>query len=293
MVWLYILPCSATAVFVVITPTGIVIGADGKAVSPPSCGRKGPMITSTALKVILLKRTFALGDISTEKVTFEDDGTVLYDFPIWAKYIDDHLTTDASVSGLTRIVKEEAPRALSPAFKELDRYACLWEHGGSMENRVLAQYVITGYEHGVPLVSSVELYPDWKGHRAELLSQVPHQLPKGQDSDARYYAFGVDDPRSAICDTHTDANQATVSTSAQRTAFCSVKFPRLSLKEASEMVRFLLEFETRIESEYVGFPFTVITIPKAASSSGQVRTFCHTLLSGSDRLSRQHDGKQD
>lgn len=244
------------------------------------------------LKIVLLRRRFALSDISTEKVTFEDDGAVLYDFPTLAKSIGGNLTTDASISGLTQSVEDQAPGALSGAFRELDRYACYWEHGGQMEGRQIAQYVVAGYENGTPVVSSVEFYPDWKAHRVGLPVRIPYQLPKSQSIDARYQAFGVDDPHGAICDSHTDANSAPVSNffTSQRIAFCSADFPRLSLEEASIMVRFLLEFESRIHSEFVGLPFTVISIPKGGS--GHVRSF-RRFHSGADRLSNQHATKQN
>src|SRR5713101_6735324 len=155
IVWLYLQPCRGTAVVVVVTPSGIVIGADGKTVTPPKCGTTDPEKFSTALKVILLKKKIVLSDIGFEQVKDEDTGSVLYDFPTWATYVDQKLEPGATVSGLVPIIENQIPTTLMSTFHELDRSACVWEHGGFMDGKVAVQYVLVGYESGAPMVYSI------------------------------------------------------------------------------------------------------------------------------------------
>jgi hypothetical protein len=68
----------ATTVVYVVTPTGIVVGADGKGFP-----------TGTVLKIVLLKGKFVVADLYIEQAKSNDSGAALYDFPVWVKKIDE------------------------------------------------------------------------------------------------------------------------------------------------------------------------------------------------------------
>jgi hypothetical protein len=107
--------CGATSIIYVVTPVGIVIGADGLVLT--LTGGKEPA-RSTAFKIFLLKHRLVLASRDIEGAKSKDERTALYDFPAWTKFIDHNASADTTVEELSRIVESEGPKALSFIVKD-------------------------------------------------------------------------------------------------------------------------------------------------------------------------------
>lgn len=93
--------CSATSIMYVVTPAGIVIGADGRTLFQSTPG--------TALKIFLLKHRLVLASRNAESAKTKDGRATLYDFPTWTKVIDHRASANTTVEELSRIVEDEGP----------------------------------------------------------------------------------------------------------------------------------------------------------------------------------------
>ena len=74
-------PAMATTVPWIVTPNGIVLGADGKV-------SRSDDRTETMVKIALLNGRIALAGLGLQRVKSLDGHTTLYDFPIFARAID-------------------------------------------------------------------------------------------------------------------------------------------------------------------------------------------------------------
>src|SRR4051812_8671930 len=139
----------ATTVVYVASACGMAVGADGKTV--PS---------GTAVKIALLKQRLVVADLYYERAT-ASDGSTVYDFSTWIQQIDNATDADISVTGLVEVIKKQMPSTFSFASEVIKngtltkKRAQVWGAG-----EYFVQYVIAGYENGVPLVYSLTLIPD-------------------------------------------------------------------------------------------------------------------------------------
>ena len=99
-----------------------------------------------------------------EQAKDEASGKILYDFPTWAAALNEGLTGGFRVSDVAQTVKDEMPKAIASTFPEMDRYACLWEHGSMLEGVSTVEIVVAGYEQGAPVIHDIDFHVDWKKH---------------------------------------------------------------------------------------------------------------------------------
>jgi hypothetical protein len=86
----------ATTVVAVVTPSGIVIGADGKGTE------------SKTQKIFLLNRHLVIAGLGLEHLESKDTGRTLYDFPTWVNQIQKNVNSKMSIEGLVAIVENKA-----------------------------------------------------------------------------------------------------------------------------------------------------------------------------------------
>jgi hypothetical protein len=270
--------CRATTVVVAVTPGGIVIGADGKGFP-----------TGTIRKIRLLKRRLVVADLYLELAERKDQGTKAYDFPTWVENIDEHTNAEVSVTGLTEIIERQLPTTFNFAINaiksgELPKEEAI-AHGIDV---YLVQYVIAGYENGIPTVCSLTLMPDWDTKTVNGPFQVPLKEENGERADSHILYRG-----RGIGIEH--AKAANSSEQRELAARAPVEFnilkagKSLTLQQASNMVRSLLGIEAKAEPNYVGLPFTVVTVPKFGN--GWARTY-KTDASPVSALPKANTGKE-
>ena len=252
----------ATTVVYVTSSCGMAVGADGKI---------GP--AGTAVKIALLKQRLVVADLYYERAT--SGGAVVYDFPTWVKQIDNSTDADISVSGLAQVIKTQMTstfRFASEAIKDgtlTKEKAATWG-----AETYLVQYVVAGYEHGVPLVYSLTLMPDWdaktvNGPFEVVLKKVE---PKNTALDFGWRGRG------------TGLNLInTANTEPERKLNALIKAELdlthsghcLASEHLSNVARAMLVIETEYDPHYVGFPLTVIALSKNGNGTA---TTCESNL---------------
>jgi hypothetical protein len=262
--------CFGSTVIVVVTPTGIVAGSDGKA-RTNRCG--AAVKFDTTPKVFLLQHRLALSYVGTFADEASDGLKTSEKLKRWAKFIGQQLRSDASVSELENVVINKGASAVSLMAKDPARFAC-GKKQDSME--YVGRSMIAGYEAGVPIVCSFDVYVDWSKKGPAGVLGGPQVLPKRQSVDARFQPFGYYDVLTKICDAKTESYRQAVSLIPEvREGVCNTDFPRLSINEATYAIRILLQMESKADPDWVGLPFTIVTIPK--SGRGRVKRYRRLL----------------
>lgn len=259
---------NATTVITLVTPTGIVMGADGKTLS----SNRGTLSSGpTVVKVFLLKGRFAVADVRLQRHISPDGKTILYDFPSWIKGINKNVNAKMSVGDLTDIIEKQAPIAFAFLIRRIEIGAFTKDEAikdGFVHT--LVEFVIAGYDGGVPTVYSVLLEPDWERKIVTPRKVLIHPV-KGQSLDlnvllATGQSSGID-----------RAVQANTEEYKKLSKKLPVELPLwrdqkpFSNNQASNVVRALISIQSETTPEDVGFPVTVVTVPNRGY--GSVRTY--------------------
>lgn len=248
----------ATTVAFVASSCGMAIGADGKTV--PS---------GTAVKIALLKQRLVVADLYYESAT--SGGAVVYDFPTWIQQIDNSTAADISVSELTEIIKKRMPSTFRFAREAIKNgtltkeKAQVWGAG-----EYLVQYVIAGYENGVPLVYSLTLKPDWEAKTVDGPIQVVLRDAEPKSGRFEYGWRGRGTGLKLI---------STANTEPQREFHSLIKNELdlthsgrcLTPEHLSNVARAMLMIETEYDPLQVGYPLTVVALPR--NGDGTVSTY--------------------
>jgi hypothetical protein len=269
-VWLQ--TSSATTVVYVVTPSGIVVGIDGKVNHPDG----------TAVKMFLLNHRVALADIYAERATKKDGTATLYDFPVWVKSIKRKIASATTVEEMSRIVADDTTRTFSFAIEAINS-GIMTQNNSGLDN-VLVQYIMAGYDSGGPTIYSVGIDIDWKRKSTTAPNRVLVQPEKGQRVDSRIGAFGQHVAISQIGDAQSDAHRKAVAKLPLEYQVMDAG-KDLTLEQASNVVRASLGIEAEANPKFVGFPIVVVTIPK--TGRGRVRTYKRDVPA----FSRIPDGK--
>ena len=275
--------CTATTVIVAVTPTGIVVGCDGKPVNTGGSGK--------AVKVFLLKQRFIVGNIDTETAEATDTGRVLYDFPRWISHIDKKASSRVSVTELSSIIKNDIPSTFNFLIEPIKARQITKENAarhGLDPDAYIVEYVVAGYEQGSAFVHWITLLPDWDNHTVKNPIDVPLYQEQGKRADSYIRPLGRHAGIDAIQIADSDEQRAL----AKRIPIefgIMLKQGTFTLKQASNAVRSILAIEIKAEPCYVGFPLTIITVPK--TGKGWVKTY-KTDVSTLSRLPKANGAKQ-
>lgn len=277
----------------ILTPEGIVIAADGKSMIAPDCGTSDPVIHGTAMKILLLKHGLAVSEVGIESAKSRDHTTTLYDFPGWIKSEYHKLHSNGSISQLFRVIENEGPAAMAFVFTDALNLTCHFKEnqpsGIGLPN-ILAQYIVAGYEAGVPAIDGVELDVNWK-ERTITRKRIPIQPIKRDDIYAGKGGIGYYEIIWTLCNHETDYYKRTLSKfPAETEVFCRGDLAHFTLQQASDMLRILIEIDSEVYPDHLGFPITVVTIPRVGRS--RILSYCHPFPSDPDRLTRKSGCKE-
>jgi hypothetical protein len=254
----------ATTVIVIITPSGIVTGSDGKNVASDS-GRRKSIGNRSARKVFLVQDRLVLASIGIASASLGAEA--LYSFPSWAAEVEGKLPENASVKQLAEIVSDESARTFA-GFDALIKNGTLKRRHSLEEHFV--QYLMVGYDGGVPTVYTVDFQVDWQ--KKQLIGPTLRRLhPEADDrEDFGFYALGsrlaverIDDPKSKGHRQIAAKNRAEIDLLTSR--------QDLTLEQATTLVHRIIAVESEMNPKKVGPPISVVTIPK--SGPGFVTAF--------------------
>jgi hypothetical protein len=250
----------ATTVVYVTSSCGMAVGADGKTVP-----------AGTAVKIALLKQRLVVADLYYESATASGGKAVLYDFPTWIRQIDNSTDADISLSGLVEVIKKQMASTFSFASEAIKNGKLTKEQARTWgTEQYIVQYVVAGYENGVPLVYSLTLMPDWdaktvNGPFEVVLKKVE---PKNAHLDFGWRGRGTG---LKLISTANTEPQREFSSLIKAELDLTHSGHCLSSEHLSNVAKAMLAIETEDDPLYVGFPLTVITLPK--NGDGTVTTY--------------------
>ena len=247
----------ATTVVYVTSSCGMAVGADGKIVPG-----------GTAVKIALLKNRLVVADLYYESAK-TPAGTVVYDFPTWVRQIDDSTDANISVSGLVEVIRKQMPSAFSWASEAIKNGKMKKGQDWGVD-QYLVQYVIAGYENGIPLVYSLTLMPDWNAKTVNAPFEVV--LKKGGPRNSTYdFGWRGRGTGLKLINTANSGPQQEFNDRTRADLDLTHSGHCLTAEHLSNVARTMLAIETEYDPRYVGFPLTVIALPK--NGDGTVTTY--------------------
>jgi hypothetical protein len=251
---------NASVGVIVFTPNGIVVGTDSKAVLPNG------QAAGTIQKVFLLHLRLITACTNLERVT-KNDGTVLYDFPTWISQIDKNVNPKMSVAALANLVSDQMPKAFLETRIKNGVIAENSPGAGSM----LFDCEVAGYERDNPMVYRITLKPNWKLKTVDGPTRELDFPQEGDDVNLVMLPFGpMFQHIMRGRETDTEENKWLVARIPDEYNAIIHGKP-LSLKQAVKFARALIGVEAKFNPKFVGFPITVVTLPK--TGNGWVRTY--------------------
>jgi len=236
----------------------MAVGADGRTVP-----------AGTAVKIALLKNRLVVADLYYESAKAPGGNAVLYDFPTWVRQIDDSTDADISLSGLVKVIKKQMPSTFNWASEAIKNGKLTKGQDWGVEG-YLVQYVIAGYENGVPLVYSLTLMPDWNARTVNGPFEVV--LKKGEPKNTAFEwgwrgrGTGLNLVNTANSEAQREFNgKIKAELDLTHSGHC------VTTEHLSNVARAMLAIETKYDPRYVGFPLTVIALPK--NGDGTVTTY--------------------
>jgi hypothetical protein len=261
----------ATSVVYVTSSCGMAVGADGKTapfgIGVGADGKTAP--AGTAVKIALLKNRLVVADLYYESAKAPGGSAVLYNFPTWVRQIDNSTDADISLSGLVEVIKKQMASTFSFVSEAIKNGKLTKEQAGGMEQYIV-QYVVAGYENGVPLVYSLTLMPDWDAKTVngpfEVVLKKGEPKNSGFDFGWRGRGTGLNLINTANSEPEREFNdRIRAELDLIHSGHC------LTSEHLSNVARSMLVIETKYDPHYVGFPLTVIDLPK--NGNGTVITY--------------------
>src|ERR1700730_9037508 len=149
----------ATTAVLVLTRRAIVIGIDSQ-LTPVSLGM--PLPNTPRIKkmgVVQNRMVVAVVGADLVKIWGKKEGRFVftYDFTTWIANVKKKCPKDATVSVLTHLVEVES----GAAFKDFSQFINAYWTGHKEETTNFIDYLVVGYQGGVPTVNRVYFKVDW------------------------------------------------------------------------------------------------------------------------------------
>ena len=226
---------------------------------------------------------FAVASKCLESVENQNTGLVLYDFPQWIKRIDSQISRKTSVHGLAAVIKDK----MSETFAFLPQVIAsgAFDKDDACNGPLLIEYVVAGFEGAVPVLLSVYLEADWEKKTVG----TPQLLSLCESAPTRCIGVGgATEAVKAYRDIKSDAFMHLRDDYLPKELSAYASNIPLTLNQATTIVGCFLEMEVNAEPKAVGFPLTIITIPK-----GGMAGMTATVLKGSRSLCSGRDDKAE
>jgi len=248
--------CCATTLIVAVTPYGIIIGTDSKAYTTSFGGFNGKAILGIKKATIVQNLVVATADLAALNIFYEKSGSVFsYNFTNWIADINKHCPKNVSVSALTSILEVKS----RGTFSNFDKYIA----GGAIDRDKTPdpyiEYVIAGYQSGIPTITHIYFHVDWKNKR--LVGPGIEEIhPDHHPKDFGLYGAGWREVLTEIQDRNSDAYKEMFALAPKELSKLTSN-QGLSLGEAQMLCLSILRYETKHHEEFVAPPYILITIP--------------------------------
>ena len=258
---------ATTAVFI-LTPKQIVAGTDRLTTVP---GPAGDVVEDVpARKSALIDGRFILASVGVERLrSGAGQGDLLYDFTKWISRVESEIGPNDSIRQLANVIEEESSRTFTTTvpIETLMKTGALRRTEGL--EKLLVQYLIAGYEQGVPTIIQVSYELEWEGgHLVGPTRQDEFPQPAG--AEFGLYLAGHTSALRNMADPQSFPYSRMMSLAPA--AFKKMlSREQTSPEEAVQAVRALIGIETAAEPARVGRGSTVVLLP--AQGKGTMREY--------------------
>ena len=255
---------STTAV-VFVSTHGIAIAMDRKIVvqgAVSSESQVGKIGEGEGLKYVIIQNRFVIANVGygvLESYNPVNKTMINYEFSAWVHGIESGLPKNVSFGDFLKIVNSEAGKMV-PILQTLVTRGRMKQNDPSNIFESPIQYVIAGYQDGVPRVSVIEFYVDWNAKTALGPYQVPIEPDEGPIAGhTRIHLFGVAEAIADFTNRHSYAYK-------QAMTICPKAFEDyigtrpLSFDEGIAVSRALVQIEKQTNPELVGGDVRIVQI---------------------------------
>ena len=247
--------CYATTAIFIVTKNGIVAGAD-QLIYSVSFGGVRSAGEGTGSKIALIKDRFIVASLGVQSI---DGAPPAYDFTSFIRTIESKITSDVSVPQLMLFIEDESARTFNAIGIEKAMRAGTIKRSDSIRCEFV-EYVIAGYDSGVPMIFEVTYELDWYGyHLVGPIVKAIHPQ-QGHDAEFGFHVFGTVCSVADFAKPESYANKRAL-------AYTPIAFKKLlarqplSMVEGTDLVRVFISTQAEVNPSLVGPTATVITLP--------------------------------
>jgi hypothetical protein len=256
----------ATCVVLLISPTYIVLGADGKGTINHLEDQKYKRKTTIIEKAYFIQNKIAVAQCGVEGLT-DKQGSFYYTLPSFLEDIQSSAAVDITVSQFVGLIERKLPGMFGP-FKRSLALGRVDRRELPQPSATLFRMVIAGFEKGHPEAFLIDLPIDWKG----LQVQAPIARKVYPNDTKNITAFvcggdrGVVDLWAGITNPAL-AEQEQVNPVEYRAL---LKDMNLSTDAMLTLDRSMLDVDVKSYPNLVGYPLKTLTLN---SSAGRIHRF--------------------
>jgi len=261
---LFVTPSQATTLVVVVTKHGIVMAADGKAVTLHP-NQRIPNGTSVVRKIRLAQGRIIWGAAGLERAA--NGKVVAYDFNRFSDAVETRIPPGASILEASELIREELARAFA-GFDVMLRSGTFTPEDAKSGNGLI-RYFIAGYEAGAPKVFRIDIDIDWGNKHLEEPKLIPVYPGGCQRKNLSTCGAGPD-----IFKTLKDTRSIYFKWAVYRTPLEMhglLNDRDISLQQSLRLARVLVEVGIEFDASAVGMPITAIAI----TPNGSHRAFVY------------------
>lgn len=264
---LLIVACSihaySTTAIVMVGDHGIAFAIDSKIVlATTNLSRREIVGERAGIKYAIIQDRIVIADIGYEVFRIVDprSGALIieYDFGTWVHRIESSLPADVSFDDFVQTVNHEF-RQMLPKLQNSVNAGVLHQKNADDIFESPIEYVIMGYQNGIPRLSIVEFYIDWDTKLVIGPYQVPFEPNGPIAGHTRLYTFGITDSIREFFNPQSYAYKQAMA--ASHNAFDDFISRRpVPINESASIARTLVRIEHEINPGVVGGAFDTIEI---------------------------------
>jgi hypothetical protein len=260
-----VLEAHATCVVLLISPSYIVLGADGKG-TINSYLKAQKTKTTTIEKTYFIQDRIAVAQCGTEGLA-DKQGHFYYTFPSFLQDIQKSAPADITVSQLVKLIEGKLPQMFVP-FKRSLVQGRVNKKELPQPSDTLFRIMIAGFENGHPEAFLIDLPIDWKGLQVE--APTARRIYPNETKNITAFVFGGDHGVADLWGGST--NPALAEQEQKHPAEYRALLKDMSISTAAMLTldHSMLDVDVKYDPEFVGYPLKILTIN---SYAGRIHRF--------------------
>lgn len=255
LLFLQQLPLNATTIVVVVSGNGVVVSSDSLTTSHDlkdlSAGRE-----KFQDKFVVLHNRIVVGSVG---LAYIDNPAFKFDFLTWMHSLETKLPDNVSVDDVERVIEKESPTAFGTFYSDNLRNNAVERKSPDFDCEDVAEFVIAGYQQGVPTVYKVKFDIDWNTQSFVGPTKIAVYAQSANAATYEIRTFGVGQAITDILNRNSYAHQQALRCSRKAMTKIDGKIPP-SLDETAALSRVLVQVEENTNPDSVGGAIRTVEI---------------------------------